>query len=307
MKNIKYFNSFILEEKSNIEVIKNVQLSLKKLGYNIGVSGENKDGVDGILGNSTINSLIDYQKKYIIPKLPSYKANGKIDDITIKYLQEQPEKPTTSWLGEIMKDLENKILDSIMSPIKNLIKKSGKLLPLHIRGLAYFILGRTGEFNEDELTIEEQKMLYIYALESLPKGKFTYPFFKSKTNDILPTAISIEAMKLEKAKIKNSKFEEIKNLIAPNIAGQFVYFLGQTGDKSIIKNGDVITITDTYDYNEGLTTNLIGLCKGLAETIAMFAVGEAGMYNVIRKAVALRHTTGYKGYKVKFTLKKPLQ
>ncbi|CAA6817130.1 MAG: Putative peptidoglycan binding protein, partial [uncultured Sulfurovum sp.] len=46
-----------------LEDVKIVQTLLKKIGYNLGTSGPNGDGIDGDCGKTTIKHITDYQKK----------------------------------------------------------------------------------------------------------------------------------------------------------------------------------------------------------------------------------------------------
>jgi len=48
---------------NELEDVKIVQTLLKDLGYNLGASGPNGDGVDGNCGNTTIKHITDFQKK----------------------------------------------------------------------------------------------------------------------------------------------------------------------------------------------------------------------------------------------------
>jgi peptidoglycan hydrolase-like protein with peptidoglycan-binding domain len=96
MNNIKNFKEYFLTENVKPEIIKQAQTVLKKLGYKLGSSGENKDGVDGVMGNITTSALKDYQTKYIVTKNPSYKAEGKLDTTTISYLLRKENTPNKS-------------------------------------------------------------------------------------------------------------------------------------------------------------------------------------------------------------------
>lgn len=69
---------FVLGDKNVI--IKKYQQALKNLGFNLGTSGKNKDGVDGDFGKLTQDAVIAFQKsKKLTP-------SGKLDSSTIKAL-----------------------------------------------------------------------------------------------------------------------------------------------------------------------------------------------------------------------------
>jgi hypothetical protein len=68
------------------EEIKSAQQSLVNLGYNIGTSGPQKDGVDGYYGNKTKNAVIRFQKSKGI------EPTGVLDQITQNALFVTPTK-----------------------------------------------------------------------------------------------------------------------------------------------------------------------------------------------------------------------
>jgi hypothetical protein len=64
MKNLKNKVRIILEQyKSNKDFVKAAQTKLKALGYDLGNSGPNRDGIDGIIGRLTKIALKDFQLK----------------------------------------------------------------------------------------------------------------------------------------------------------------------------------------------------------------------------------------------------
>lgn len=88
-KHILSFDNFeFILEQSKTEfklgdkdvVIKKYQQALKNLGYNIGTSGKNKDGVDGDFGKSTRDAIIAFQKS------KKLNPSGKLDSSTMKAL-----------------------------------------------------------------------------------------------------------------------------------------------------------------------------------------------------------------------------
>lgn len=196
-------------------------------------------------------------------------------------------------------------LDVYMHPFESILKVTGYALPLHLRGVIHFILGREDEFIERELTDGEEAILYHYCEERLKNKEtmFDYPFWRKHSNGILPTAITEASLGAEIAQLKSGK--PVESFMFPSVAGQYMYFLGATKPGSITKKGNTITVTDFYDFNEGLTTSLTVLCKGVSAAMNARVGGTGTSYQVIRKLVALRHATGYKGYPVRFVLKKP--
>jgi hypothetical protein len=63
--------------------VKQIQSMLKKLGYDLGTSGVNKDGVDGNYGINTSVSVIEFQKEYNLSE-----PDGIVGDKTLKKLTE---------------------------------------------------------------------------------------------------------------------------------------------------------------------------------------------------------------------------
>jgi hypothetical protein len=55
------------------DLVKHLQLMLRDLGFKLGTSGENNDGVDGVFDNLTLDGLKDFQSN-----------NNDIDDIRLK-------------------------------------------------------------------------------------------------------------------------------------------------------------------------------------------------------------------------------
>jgi hypothetical protein len=61
---------------SKSDEVKEVQRILIELGYNLGVYGPNKDGIDGEFGNKTKDAVIDFQAKHNLA------ATGTVDEAT---------------------------------------------------------------------------------------------------------------------------------------------------------------------------------------------------------------------------------
>jgi len=60
------FGQDIISRTQNTQSTKNIatiQTKLKSLGYNLGTSGPNRDGIDGVYGKMTRDAIIDFQRK----------------------------------------------------------------------------------------------------------------------------------------------------------------------------------------------------------------------------------------------------
>lgn len=75
-----------LGSPSQVENLKLIQQKLKKLGYNVGSTGPNKDGVDGVYGQLTKQAIKDFQEKNNI------KPTGWVGTITAPKLGVSPMK-----------------------------------------------------------------------------------------------------------------------------------------------------------------------------------------------------------------------
>ena len=187
--------------------------------------------------------------------------------------------------------------------ITRLIKKSMKVVPLHIRAMIYYLAGRTSEMNEDELTPEERLYLYRAAQTHGLAGGFDYPYWKSLGAADLPTAVTAQGIQSETAALRQKQNGQ-GSITSPNLAGQFMYTLGAVSKQGIQKKGSDITVKDNYDMNvveSGAKTE--DLLKSVANTIDLWASDKASLYSLIRQTISLREILGYTGYPVKFDLK----
>lgn len=180
------------------------------------------------------------------------------------------------------------------------LSKINKLsLPLHLRALLEYLLGRETPFTESELTTNEQEFLKSVAIPNASKG-LTYPLWKAVGASDLPTALSAGGSQKEKERLSKSGQG---NLIAPELAGQFMYTLGEISPPNIKvgPNKETVTVFDRYDMNIGdKSTN--ELIKSLTDQIYNLVKGDATLYSVIRNLMTFRELSGYKGFPIKFTV-----
>jgi hypothetical protein len=175
-------------------------------------------------------------------------------------------------------------------------------IPLHLRALYYYLIGTTDTKTETILTNGEQDYLWDVSKNyGLIKG-FNYNLWKELGASKLPTAITQNGIKAETERLKNNPSP---SLISPGLAGEFMYTLGEISKDNIKKVGpDTIKIRDNYDFNTaGISKDEV--MKQFTDTLSQFWKGTASFYSVIRKLVALKETSGYKGYPIEFTIKKP--
>lgn len=305
-----------------------IALGLLKITNPTGVFGEKtkaaveefqkKNGltVDGIVGKNTYPKLMggaspaakgdtNYQKYTAKPiTLDSVRPpSAQMDTFAqyqIKPVQLDPEVRTKLAQAKISEqDFEQG------SWWKRFIKKGMKSLPLHIRAMLYYIAGRTSEMNEDELTPEERRYLYDVAKKYGLKSGFNYNIWKQVGAAGLPTAITKQGIESETQKLAKTGSQQVKDLTAPNAAGQFMYTIGAV-DKSNVKQTTPTTIEvrDNYDMN-AIGKSKEELIAAVGDAFEGWMHGKASLYSIIRQAISLRELTGYKGYPVKFTVSEP--
>jgi hypothetical protein len=183
--------------------------------------------------------------------------------------------------------------------IKKVLTKLGpskkSSLPLHIRGIWDYLMGRTEPFTSDDLTKKEQDFLKKMALNNPNKG-FTYPMWKSNGASNLPTAMSTGSTS-EKEQLKQSGGSG--SLLNPGLAGQFMYFLGEISPQNVKISPDKkkVTVNDEYDMNNSKIPK-DKMIMDFAKQVGKFTLGDATLYSVIRQTVGLKELAGYKGYPV---------
>jgi Putative peptidoglycan binding domain len=79
------------------ERMKEIQTALKKLKYNLGTTGPNRDGVDGKYGQLTYNAIVDFQRKNGIKK------TGWVGVVTAPKLGVEPMVSGTRFVGKKQK------------------------------------------------------------------------------------------------------------------------------------------------------------------------------------------------------------
>lgn len=208
-----------------------------------------------------------------------------------------PKKPET-----IKTYLENqkKSIAPFVSSLKSFLDTKKFTLPLHLRAFANYLLGREDAFTSEDLTEDEKVFLKSVVIPNAQKG-LTYPLWKSIGAGNLPTALTTSGSKKEKEKLGTQ--ETKGNLLKPELAGQFMYTLGEITPRNIKLSPDKsnVTIYDRYDMNtqDKLTTDVL---NSFVNQLGSWWKGDSTLYSVVRNAAALRELTGYKGFPVNITL-----
>jgi hypothetical protein len=173
------------------------------------------------------------------------------------------------------------------------------ILPIHLRALAFFLIGRTTPFTADEMTQEEKDFIKKTAIQRSIKG-FNFGFWdkdeKGKSGE-----------EIGKHRSANAIAEKIPlgSLINPTLNNQFMWFLGSVDAQNIkvSPNQSKVTIIDNYDMNaarDNKTKEM--LIQSFVSSIKRYFNHKMGLYMVIRSVVGLREMNGYKGYPVNITL-----
>jgi hypothetical protein len=173
-------------------------------------------------------------------------------------------------------------------------------MPIHLRALWDYLLGRETPWTAADMTKEEQKFLKSVAIPNAKKKGLTYPLWKEIGAGNLPTAMTVAGSEKEKEKLKNN---EGGSLLKPEMAGQFMYFLGQVDPPAIkvAPDNTMVTVNDMYDFNtQGKTKE--DLIKNFSDQLSSWWKGNSTFYSVLRNAVSFRELGDYKGFPVKITV-----
>ena len=221
-------------------------------------------------------------------------------------LKTYDDKPTSDYLGKggtFEKNLYGGSKEDFLK-MKEFITKfppsKKSSLPLHQRALMDYLAGREKPFTAADLTREEQNFLKNVATQNAKKG-LTYPLWKEIGAGNLPTSMTVSGSQKEKEKLK-TKGEE-GSLLKPELAGQFMYTLGEISPPNIKVDPTkkTVTVYDRYDFNtQGKTKE--DLMKNFAEQLSSWWKGDATFYSVVRNAVAFKETGGYEGFPVNITV-----
>ena len=250
-------------------------------------------------------------KKPITPattKKPTTPATTKkpINYLDIKKLQYQDNAPKRDYLGkggQFERQLYGGSKEDFLKMKGTLAKippSKKSSLPLHVRALMDYLNGRETPFTAADLTTDEQKFLKSVAIPNAKKG-LTYPLWKEIGAGNLPTSMTVSGSQKEKEKLKTKGGEG--SLLKPELAGQFMYTLGEISPPNIKVDPTkkTVTVFDRYDFNtQGKTKE--DLMKSFSDQLSSFWKGDSTFYSVVRNAVAFKETGGYKGFPVNITV-----
>jgi|688.fasta_scaffold71966_3 hypothetical protein len=223
-----------------------------------------------------------------------------------RYLERSQQSPEESRQQiQASKDFINSVANLSKYIVSNLLLNNVVInnLPLHLRALYYYLIGNTETKDESMLKSGEKDYLWDVATKYGLKNGFKYDMWRTLGAQNLPTAITPEGIKSETERLKNNP--QSASLSNPGLAGEFMYTLGEITKGGVRKIDDnTIQIRDNYDFN-AFNLPKDEVLKQFSDTLSMFWKGDASLYSLIRKLVALKETDGYKGYPITYTIKNP--
>lgn len=243
---------------------------------------------------ATKNNTVLKSKIPVSPNTKTQEKNPFTQDLSTR-------KDTFS---HIDRDMKLKSEASIAEQaIKKTLNENGGTIPLHIKCMMWFLVGRVDPLTEDSLTNEEKTFLWESSINYGLKNGFRYNYWKSIGAGELPTAVTQGGINKD-AQTKNPG---LKKLINPGIAGEMMYTLGEVSKSNIkLLNRDTIHIHDNYDFNTkeyGLTKE--DVINNVNETLKKYRQGNAGIYSVVRQLMPLRELGGYNGFPINLTIINP--
>jgi hypothetical protein len=261
-----------------------------------------KGSDDGRFGNITNKALLRYQKEGSCKSVGIKTQNDNTTNdlhytnkpLSSDYLGRGGEFERNLYGGNIDKYLEMKTF------INNIPQSKKSSLPLHIRALMDYLVGRTEPFTAKDLTADEQIFLKKVAIANAKRG-LNYPLWKEIGAGNLPTSMTVAGSEKENKKLLDKGGQG--SLLKPELAGQFMYTLGRIDPPNIRVSPDKskVTVLDTYDFNtEGKTKE--DLMKSFVDQVGSWWNGKSTLYSVIRNTVAFRETGEYKGFPVNITV-----
>jgi len=197
-KRIKLFEDFNRQINTPIRIgdkgirVTEIQRYLKSLGYNLGMTGLNRDGVDGDFGNVTKKAISEYQIK------KSMTVTGEVDQFLLKMLKSdsenisngvkpnKSEQPRTAAVVTSAEDIEKKG-GGFFSRVSGRIKKSIDstvdffTAPIHIRFFSYFLGLRKPPVTENDLT--DKEINAIKEMITYAKNKKILVLSRTKTTN----------------------------------------------------------------------------------------------------------------------------
>jgi hypothetical protein len=293
------FGQDIISRTQNTQSAKNIttiQTKLKSLGYNLGTSGPNRDGIDGVYGKMTRDAIVDFQRKNSLTpdgivgtntatKLGvSPLSNDQIRMLqkgqTIKISTGTSKTPTTTYDKEQCNSPE-----SILTP--TFLNRISYMIPVHLRMFLFFLAGRTGAATNKDFTKEEinyiTKKVNNFCLNKI-NCKGNIDFYKDN--------VSFEKMK---------KGDETH--FSVDIPKQIAYSLGNA---QVMESNGFYVLTDMYDFNNFKNNPKAYNFKNIPSTIltALKKICNFNLVQGVEELASFKQASGYDGFPVTLKIKK---
>ena len=217
--------------------ISTIQKKLKELGYNLGSSGPNQDGIDSVYGRQTKLAVQDFQRKnklnpdgIVGPLTASKLGVNPISDEQIKILK----------TGGVLKDIpktrtqSSQEKESCKNPQTQInptfLNKISYLLPSHLRFFLFYLSGKNTVAGYT--SFKEKEINYI--------NSYVNQFCRDKKS--CNGTIDFYNNQVDFKKLKQGKEDQF----SVEIPKQIAYTLGNA---QITDRGNYYLLTDVYDFN----------------------------------------------------------
>jgi peptidoglycan hydrolase-like protein with peptidoglycan-binding domain len=319
-RRIKLFEDFTKQIPISIKMgskgikVTEIQKYLKSLGYNLGVTGLNKDGIDGDFGNATKIAVSEYQRKKSMP------VTGEVDQFLLKMLKSDFDKISnvvktnnvkqsgtlgTADVVTSAEDIEKKG-GGFFSRVSGRIKKSIDstvdffTVPIHIRFFSYFLGLRKPPVTEKDLT--DKEINAIKEMITYAKNKKILVLSRTKTTNFYDIANRMNKDKeiidfRNKKNLGLNQFHLKSDYTKISLAIGNAYVTKKSGGTYIV--WDLYDFNNYYDHPEEYT--LASVPKTVGSSFKKLFSGN--LVQGIEKLASYLIKMGYKGFVVKVEIK----
>jgi len=276
--------------------------------------------VDGKYGGRSVQAVLKFQKENtgVLGK-PDGIVGKKTSGLLLKQAAVRPQDRKRQKASS--KDRKEYYAKMKKRQQTNKVKAARKLseegrAPLHVKGAAYYLSGRTDPFTEKDLDINNYQALtravhQITQGGKRPKATLDYDTWRSLSKQADPEYYQKHALTPEKKK-------ELKATGAiPLQAGgetfggtQFDQLSKFLGAATVQQSGpNTYKVTDVYDFNDaanksgGLKGFIGDIAQGLVDAAPEMVGGRGSAYAAVRRLIPWREQVGgYKGYPVEIEI-----
>jgi len=316
-KRIKLFEDFNRQINTQIRIgdkgirVTEIQRYLKSLGYNLGMTGLNRDGVDGDFGNATKKAISEYQIK------KSMTVTGEVDQFLLKMLKsdsenisngvkpnksEQPRTAAVVTSTEDIKKQEEGFLSRISGKIKRSINSIVDFftLPIHIRFFSYFLGLRKPPVTENDLT--DNEINAIKEMITYAKNKKILVLSRTKTTNFYDIANRMNKDR-EIIDFRNKKNLGLNQF---HLKSDYTKISLAIGNAYVTKKSEgTYIVWDLYDFNNYYDHpeeyTLASIPKTVGDSLKKVLSGN--LVQGIEKLASYLEKMGYKGFAVMVEIK----